>query len=156
MDAEKIAKSNRLSAAIELAARAHSGQVDKAGEPYILHPLRVMLSMQTEDERIVAVLHDVIEDTPIDTQDLMNLGLSAEQIEAIVVLTRPPGEDYERFIEHIATNPLAKAVKLADIADNMSPARAASRPARLTDRYIRALAMLGAVKGEADDSGRPI
>ena len=134
-----------LSKAIELAAKAHAEQVDKAGEPYILHPLRVMLSMQTEDERIVAVLHDVIEDTPIDTPDLMNLGLSAEQIEAIVVLTRPPGEDYERFIAHIATNPLARAVKIADIADNMSPARAASRPARLTERYKKATALLSDV-----------
>lgn len=140
-----------LSKAIELAAKAHAGQVDKAGEPYILHPLRVMLSVQSMDERIVAVLHDVIEDTAVDTSDLLNLGLSDRQIEAVVALTRLPHETYDQFIERVALNPLATAVKRADIADNMSPARAASRPARLTVRYANALGMLDAAAGRGGE-----
>lgn len=112
-----------LERAIELAVLHHRGQVDKAGEPYILHPLRLMLTMQTEIERIVAVLHDIVEDTPITFNDLRKEGFSEKVISAIECVTKKDGEDYDSFIKRISHNPLATAVKLADLEDNMDLAR---------------------------------
>jgi (p)ppGpp synthase/HD superfamily hydrolase len=101
--------------AILLAARAHRGQVDKAGEPYILHPLRVMLRLK--------VLHDVIEDTGITEESLRDQGYSEEVLGALDALTRRQGESYADFIERVAGNPLARRVKLADLADNLDASR---------------------------------
>jgi len=108
-----------LERAIQIAAEAHAGQVDKGGSPYILHPLRVMMAMETEGERIVAVLHDVIEDCPRWPEARLYVeGFSAEVLEALEALTRRPDEDYTGFIDRIAVNPLASRVKLADMMDN--------------------------------------
>ena len=109
--------------AILLAARAHRGQVDKAGEPYILHPLRVMLRLKDEADRIAAVLHDVIEDTGITEESLRDQGYSEEVLGALDALTRRQGESYADFIERVAGNPLARRVKLADLADNLDASR---------------------------------
>lgn len=81
-----------LERAIEIAVRAHAGQKDKGGEPYILYPLRVMLRMRTEGERIVAVLHDLVEDSNFTIDDLRLEGFSKEVIEALEALTKRPGE----------------------------------------------------------------
>lgn len=131
---------DKLEEAIELAASAHSGQTDKGGEPYILHPLRVMLAMKTEDERIAAVLHDVVEDTPhVGHGDI--LALFGEDVHAAVfALTRQNGESYPDFIGRCKANPIARRVKLADIADNLS--RPTSLPDHLRARYVRACAAL--------------
>lgn len=112
-----------LEIAIELAVHHHKGQIDKAGQAYILHPLRLMLAMQTEVERIVAVLHDIVEDTPITFEDLRKLGFAEKIVAAIECVTKREGEDYDSFIERISHNPLATAVKLADLADNMDLSR---------------------------------
>jgi len=108
-----------LEDAIALAVQAHRGQVDKAGQPYILHPLRMLFRLESEDERIVAVLHDVIEDTPTTFADLRALGYAEEILQALDCVTRRPDETYEQFIERAAANPLARRVKLADLEDNM-------------------------------------
>lgn len=142
-----------LERAIQIALAAHSDQADKAGEPYILHPLRVMLSMQTADERVVAILHDVIEDSPITADYLLEAGFTPRKVDAIKALTRVGAESYDAFIERVATNSLAVNVKLADIADNMSEARAASRPDRLTERYRKAYAMLRQAAGRGAQDG---
>src|SRR5688572_27030190 len=110
---------SKLEDAIALAVEAHRGQKDKSGEPYILHPLRVMFSCETEVERIVAVLHDVVEDTGRTFDDLRKLGFSEEVLTALDCVTKREGEDYEQFIERAAANSVARKVKLADLKDNM-------------------------------------
>lgn len=107
-----------LEKAIALAARAHEGQVDKAGAPYILHPLRLMLSLDNVNERIVAVLHDVVEDCGISLQDLRDQGFSEEIVQGIASVTRNGHESYEEFVMRAAQNPLGRRVKLADLRDN--------------------------------------
>ncbi len=108
-----------LEDAILLAAENHKGQSDRAGRPYILHPLRVMFKMQTDEERIVAVLHDVIEDTPVTLEELRMRGYSKRVLDAVDHLSRREDETYDAFIDRIARNPLAVRVKLADLEDNM-------------------------------------
>jgi len=110
---------NQLETAIALACEAHRGQVDKAGQPYILHPLRVMLRGQTPAERIVAVLHDVVEDTAITLDELLARGFDPSIVAAVGCLTKQPGESYDAFIDRVTTNPLATRVKLLDITDNL-------------------------------------
>jgi (p)ppGpp synthase/HD superfamily hydrolase len=125
-----------LEDAIILAAGAHRGQVDKAGKPYILHPLRVMLRLEDEAGRITAVLHDVLEDTPIRIDNLRQAGYGEEVLQALEALTRRTCETYADFIERAAKNPLARRVKVADLADNMD----ASRLPEITNRDRERLA----------------
>jgi (p)ppGpp synthase/HD superfamily hydrolase len=108
-----------LENAISLAVLAHKGQKDKAGQPYILHPLRMMCRMRTEKEMIAAVLHDVIEDTHYTLDELRKAGYPLDVIEAVDYLTHREDENYEAFIERIKGNALAVRVKLADLEDNM-------------------------------------
>ncbi|NTW71347.1 MAG: GTP pyrophosphokinase [Eubacteriaceae bacterium] len=112
-----------LNKALLIAINAHQGQTDKAGQPYILHPLRVMLSRKNELERVCAVLHDVIEDTDITFDDLRNDGFTEEMIAVLDALTRRDGETYEEFIDRVIDNKIACNVKLADLYDNMDLSR---------------------------------
>jgi (p)ppGpp synthase/HD superfamily hydrolase len=112
-----------LEHAIAIAAEAHRGQKDKAGEPYILHPIRVMLRVSTTEERIAAVLHDLLEDTPWERTDLEGEGFSAEVLDAVEALTRQPHETYEEFLARAAGDPIAIRVKLADLEDNLDTSR---------------------------------
>jgi len=134
-----------LERAIAIAAEAHGGQVDKAGAPYILHPLRVMLRVGTPAEQIAAVLHDVVEDTPWTLHELAGEGFSPEVVAAVDALTRREGESYEAFVARAGANSVARVVKLADLAENMDMRRLASPTAadvaRL-DRYRLAVAQL--------------
>lgn len=109
--------------AIQIAAKAHEGQKDMAGQPYILHPLRVMLRTGNEIERICAVLHDVIEDTPITLEMLKDEGFSLDVLAVLDLLTKREGESYDDFISRILKNETACRVKLADLADNMDLSR---------------------------------
>ncbi|WP_328133386.1 HD domain-containing protein [Brevibacillus laterosporus] len=101
-----------------MATKAHADQVDKGGNPYILHPLRVMLKMSTEEEMIAAVLHDVIEDTKVNADDLKRAGFTESVIDAVIALTRQDGETYMDFIKRAKQNPIARTVKIRDIEDN--------------------------------------
>lgn len=125
-----------LEKAIEIALKAHAGQTDKAGEPYILHPLRVMGMMATEHERVVAVLHDVLEDSDILYGELFDEGVPIELLDALDALTKRKGEDYRTYIDRVALNPLAVKVKLADIADNLMADRVSRIPASDADRLF--------------------
>jgi len=118
--------------AVEMAVQAHRGQTDKYGQPYILHVLGVAARCRSVEEKIVAFLHDVVEDTDHTFDDLRAAGFSERIIEAIDCLTRRKGESYDAFVERIAPNPLARAVKLADLEDNMD-IRRSSRPMREKD-----------------------
>jgi (p)ppGpp synthase/HD superfamily hydrolase len=124
-----------LDRAIELAKQHHEGQTDKAGKPYINHPLRVMNQMKSEDEKIVAVLHDIVEDTNISLNDLRNEGFSEEVVSAVECLTKQDGENYDSYIERISFNPLAVKIKLADLEDN----RDLTRLPEVTDKDLERL-----------------
>lgn len=109
---------SQLETAIAIAVEAHKGLVDKAGMPYILHPLRVMGSVDSIDEKIVAVLHDVVEDTSISFEDLLDKGIESRLIHSLRLLTHDKDVAYEDYIKDIAINPIARNVKLADLKDN--------------------------------------
>ncbi|MBC7428183.1 MAG: GTP pyrophosphokinase [Bacteriovorax sp.] len=115
--------SNHLAKAIQIACKAHENQVDKANKPYILHPLRLMMKFENINEQIVAVLHDVIEDSETTLIDLRNAGLSDEIIDAIDALTKRPGLEYQIYLENISKNSLARSVKIEDIKDNLNLTR---------------------------------
>lgn len=115
-----------LERAIEIAAKAHAGQVDKAGQPYVLHPLRLMLAVRTPHERMAAVLHDVVEDTTVTLTDLAREGFPSEVLEAVQSLTKLSGESRLDAAHRAAANSIARAVKLADVADNMDISRIAN------------------------------
>jgi (p)ppGpp synthase/HD superfamily hydrolase len=108
-----------LEDAVALAASAHKGQLDRGGQPYLLHPLRVMLRLHEEVDRIVAVLHDVVEDTSITLDDLRAAGYSEEICTAVDAVTKRPGEPYEDYVNRAALHPIGRRVKLADLDDNM-------------------------------------
>lgn len=112
-----------LSQAILIATTKHAGQIDKGGNPYILHPIRVALSLSTYEEMIVGVLHDVIEDTDCTYEDLTKLGFSSEITTALECLTKRPGETKIEAAHRAASNRLACAVKIADVTDNMDLSR---------------------------------
>ena len=112
-----------LERAILLAVQAHRGQVDRSGAPYILHPLRVMFRVETENERIAAVLHDVVEDTDWTLDGLRAEGFPEEIVQAVDCLTRREGESYDDRVARAAAHPIARRVKLADLEDNMDARR---------------------------------
>ena len=112
-----------LERAIKIAARAHAGQVDEGGQPYILHPLRVMLSVDTTHQRMAAVLYYVVEDTVVTPADLSAEDFPSAVIDAIFALTKTAGEDRIPAAHRAAANAIATVVKLADLADNINLAR---------------------------------
>lgn len=112
-----------LERAIELAAKAHAGQVDKAGEPYILHPIQVMLRVDGIDARIVAILHDVVEDSEFTIEDLENEEFSKVVLDAVAALTKEKSESRLEVAVRAAKNEIARIVKLADNAENMDLSR---------------------------------
>ncbi len=115
-----VYKMPKLDDALQIALEVHSGKTDKGGNTYILHPLRVMMKMSTEEEMIVAVLHDVVEDSDFVTiQSPEKAGFPNSVIEAVDCLTRRKGESFGDFIVRIEPNPLARKLKLADLGDNM-------------------------------------
>ncbi len=109
-----------LAKAIDLALKAHEGQVDKSGMPYAGHVMRVMAAGRTIDEKIVGVLHDVVEDTGWTFDALLAEGFPAHIVNALRCVTKlSDDEPYDEFIGRVKTNPLAVAVKINDLADNM-------------------------------------
>ncbi|MBM3795263.1 MAG: HD domain-containing protein [Acidobacteria bacterium] len=135
-----------LEDAIARAALAHKGQLDESGAPYILHPLRVTLRLSAGEERIVGVLHDVVEDTGWTLAGLREAGFSESIVEAVDAMTRRDGESYEDFVARAGRNPIARNVKLADLDDNSDASRLPS-PLTANDRtrlekYARSRATL--------------
>ncbi|MFK3798503.1 GTP pyrophosphokinase [Pseudomonas sp. NPDC088444] len=143
---------NALDTAIALACKAHAGQVDKSGKPYILHPLRLMLRFDDEDAQIASVLHDVVEDSDVTLEALREAGISERVIEAIDCLTKRPGEVYEDFIARILSNPLARRVKIADIRDNLDLTRLPTVTEKDLQRAAKYHRALSSLLGAGDDS----
>lgn len=133
-----------LERAIEIAVSAHEGQKDRAGKPYILHCLRVMLSDYNHSEKFmkVAVLHDLLEDTPWTAEKLKEEGVEDDEIEALIALTRLENETYEEFIDRVSENDLASSVKIKDICDHFLPNRCATIPPEKYKSYNMAMEKL--------------
>lgn len=130
---------------LKFAMEKHEGQFDKAGEKYILHPLHIALQMDTEEEKIVALLHDVLEDTDATEKDLEDLGLTKETIKHIKCLTRPKDVPYMEYIKKIALDKVAKKVKLKDLEHNMDTSRfkgSSDKAQSLMKRYQKAYTFL--------------
>jgi hypothetical protein len=146
----------KLEQALELARRFHQGQLDKAGRPYLEHIMRVVNGVQTDDEKLVAAMHDLVEDTPLSFGDLICAGAPNRIVHAVEALTRQDGEDYHDFIGRAASDPIARPVKLADLADNSDEGRLAllepEQAARLRAKYADALRFLQSLEplSEAD------
>lgn len=138
-----------VDAAIVLAASAHAGQRDKGRPalPYITHPLRVMAAFDDPELQQIAVLHDVVEDTGVTLEDLVGAGASLRVVAAVDLLTHRPDEPDDVYWARIAAHPDARAVKLADVADNADEARLALlepiQAERLRNKYAKARVALG-------------
>ena len=112
-----------IETSLTIALRAYAGKVDKAGREYILHPLRVMAKMKTDEEMSAALLHDVLEDSEITAEELHTEGIPAQVVEAVQYLSKHENEDYQDFVARLKKNELAAKVKLADIEDNIDVLR---------------------------------
>lgn len=126
--------------AIALAAEAHRGQVDKGGEPYILHPIRVLAKLYeipqyNENIGLAAILHDVVEDSDITMEDLKQKGIDSEALEIIELLTKKEGESYDEYIDNISQNEIATYVKLADLFDNLTEKRIENLSDQQIEKY---------------------
>lgn len=144
-----------LERALEIAKKAHEGQVDKGGAPYIQHPLRMMRRLFTEEEKIVAVLHDVVEDGGVSLSDLRDEGFSEAVVAAVDALTRRPGETYEAFVLRAASNDPGRSVKLADLRDNCDLLRIPNPTAADYERlrkYQRAIKVIRSLQGSAGET----
>lgn len=134
-----------LSRAIEIATEAHKNQLDKAGQPYILHPERVSNRGKNITEKICGMLHDVVEDSSWTFEQLEKEGFEKEIIEVLKLLTRQPHEDYGTFIERVCTHPVAVAVKIYDVEDNLDVTRMeqlTEKDRQRINRYLKVLPML--------------
>ena len=126
-------KQSQSEKAYKIAKKAHLGQVDKAGEAYIKHPEKVASFVKTDEEKAVAYLHDIIEDTELTLEDLGKYGFSKEVIEAVDIITKKRGEDYQSYLNSVKKNKLARAVKLADLRHNSD----LTRLAKVTEKDIK-------------------
>lgn len=145
-----------LAAALRVAASVHAEQVDKAGQPYLAHPMRVAVRLVAEGDHAVAagLLHDVVEDSATTVEDLRTAGIPVSVCAAVDALSKRPGESYEQAVERAAADPLAAKVKAADIADNSDPSRLAlldqETRQRLESKYATGRRLLAAdIAGEA-------
>lgn len=121
--------------ALQIAIRAHEGQKDKSGHDYIMHPIRVAERCTSPKAKIVALLHDTIEDTDVTTDFLREQGFPEEIIEGVLSVTKREGETYEDFVRRAAQNPIGKEVKKADLEDNMD----VRRLKEITDKDVERL-----------------
>ena len=132
--------------ALNIAHTAHNGQFDKSGVPYIYHPAFLASQMDTEEEVITALLHDVVEDTPVTLEELEQAGFSQTVLDALELLTHNDESEYTDYVRRIKGNPLAAKIKLADLWHNNNPTRNANlSPEKVewySKKYAEAIALL--------------
>ena len=124
-----------LELALSIATEAHRGQFDKAGVDYVEHPIYVASQVDSEEEKAVALLHDVIEDSSVTAEELLNAGLPETVVTAVQILSKKKGQDYQTYLKTVKSNPLARAVKLADLKHNSD----LSRLETITDKDLERL-----------------
>ncbi|MCH5225138.1 MAG: GTP pyrophosphokinase [Muribaculaceae bacterium] len=124
----------------------HQGQRDKVGAAYFQHPMRVAMNCEKNEEKIVALLHDTIEDTDVTPQWLKDQGFPEEIIEAILSVTRNPSEDYQEFVERAKKNPIGRIVKIHDLEDNLNVLRLREVSPVMADRFTKYLKALEFLK----------
>jgi (p)ppGpp synthase/HD superfamily hydrolase len=137
-----------LAHAIRIAAEAHEGQFDKAGQPYMLHVLRVMFGCTSPEAQVAAALHDVVEDTDWTLDDLRREGFTERVVQTVDALTRREGEEYFAFARRAASTPLGREVKRADLLDNMDIRRIANPSEKDWERLKRYRQALDMIEGE--------
>ncbi len=140
-----------LERALQIAVQAHAGQKDKSGAAYIFHPIRVMMRCTHPTSKIVALLHDVVEDTPTTFADLEAAGFAPEVMAALKLVTHPPDESYDDYITRTMTDPIAMEVKLADLEDNSDIRRLKEIDEKAVERlrkYVGAYRRLTAKRDE--------
>lgn len=131
--------------AMKLCFAVHKEQVDKSGLPYVFHPFHLAEQMETEDTTVVALLHDVVEDSDMTLHDLGQMGFGKTVIEALALLTHDPAVEYMDYVRAIKDNPIAKAVKLADLRHNSDLTRLDTvdeKALTRREKYIKAMALL--------------
>jgi (p)ppGpp synthase/HD superfamily hydrolase len=131
---------NLLELALQIAVKAHAGQTDKSGEPYIFHPIRVMARCATEEARIVGLLHDTVEDTDVTFTDLKSAGFPDHLLASLRLVTHEDGMPYDDYIDAMMHDPIAVEVKLADLEDNSDIRRLKEISAKDVERlqkYLR-------------------
>lgn len=146
-----------LEDAVAIAANVHRGQTDKAGAPYLLHPLRLMMRMKSPSSMIVAVLHDVVEDSDANDkwtiERLREVGFSEDVLNAVECVTKRENEDYDDFIDRSSCNDLAREVKLADLEDNLNTLRIEElqeKDLKRIEKYHRSWKRLAATNGSRE------
>lgn len=133
--------------ALKLCFEAHKEQVDKSGMPYVFHPFHLAEQMKTEETTIVALLHDLVEDTAYTIEDLVELGFDKAVTDAITLMTHADGVDYMDYVRRIKDNPIAKAVKLADLKHNSDLTRLDTvdeKALKRMQKYLKAIELLEA------------
>ena len=146
---------SNLVVAISLAVNAHAHQKDLCGEPYIMHSIRVMTRMDTDEEKMVAIMHDVVEDTDVSLDFLRTLGFSDAVVHSVDCITKREDEKYHEYVERVASDEISKKVKIADIEDNMDIDRIPSWEDRDTDRNIKYYRTWLRLKNPLLDGGGP-
>ena len=129
------AEQSMVDLALSIARQAHEEQLDKAGVDYIEHPIYVASQVDSEEEKAVALLHDVIEDSSVTAEELLNAGLPETVVTAVQILSKKKGQDYQTYLKTVKSNPLARAVKLADLKHNSD----LSRLETITDKDLKRL-----------------
>jgi (p)ppGpp synthase/HD superfamily hydrolase len=131
--------------ALRLCFDIHKDQVDKSGLPYVFHPFHLAEQMETEETTIVALLHDVVEDSDLTLKDLRQMGFSDTVIAALALLTHDPAVEYMDYVRAIKDNPIARAVKLADLRHNSDPTRLDTvdeKALARREKYLQAMTLL--------------
>lgn len=146
LDKEQSAR--LLDKAALICVTRHSGQRDKVGEAYFLHPMRVAMRCATAGQKMVALLHDVIEDCGVTADDLIAEGFPREVVDGILSVTKRQGESYEDFVARAGRNPLGRVVKLYDLEDNLNALRLDHFDADMAARYDKYLAARRFLLGE--------
>lgn len=149
---------DHLDRAVALAARAYDGRTDRQGDPYIAHAVRVMLAMRTDDERAVAILHDVFEWGRISLREFVAAKLPKRIVDAVDAMTKREGESLAEHVERILASELAVAVKRADLVDNALEHRLERLPAQQRERLVAMYRETARLLGDDLDElcGRPV
>lgn len=145
-----------LDKAAEICVTRHAGQRDKAGTAYFMHPMRVAMRCSTDEERIVAMLHDTVEDTDVTPEYLLEQGFPQVIVDGIMSVTKRAGETYEDFVSRAGQNPIGRKVKIHDLEDNLDALRLNEFDERMAQRFTKYLAAYRFLTDESPAAAKPL